>query len=203
MIKVSDSIQYHVWSDALHASELARQTENEWDRGAYVRWTIQTAWSAFENVCTDTLQASGLGMRFKERFDEVVETVSADDSLGRVVVAAFEKGFSQFPVLSANRFVGLITENEISRWLGRRVKANGSAINLDEAAVKTVLREKDPFRNGIPIFKFVALDTPVVEVMGLFSARPMLESVLLTKSGNRKDKIEGIITRWDAARFPN
>ncbi len=72
MIKTIDSIQYHVWSDALHARELARQTESEWDRGAYVRWTIQTAWSAFENVCSDALQISGLGMRFKDRFDDTV-----------------------------------------------------------------------------------------------------------------------------------
>jgi hypothetical protein len=72
MIKVIDSIQYHVWSDALHARQLARQTESPWDRGAYVRWAIQTAWSAFENVCTDALEAKGLGMRFKERFDEAV-----------------------------------------------------------------------------------------------------------------------------------
>ncbi len=72
MIKTIDSIQYHVWSDALHARELARHTESEWDRGAYVRWAIQTAWSAFENVCTDALQASGLGMRFKNRFNEAV-----------------------------------------------------------------------------------------------------------------------------------
>jgi hypothetical protein len=72
MIKVIDSIQYHVWSDALHARELARQTGSEWDRGAYVRWAIQTAWSAFENVCADALGAGGLGMRFREKFDEAV-----------------------------------------------------------------------------------------------------------------------------------
>ncbi len=72
MIKVIDSIQYHVWSDALHARQLAKQTENPWDRGAYVRWAIQTAWSAFENICIDVLAAEGLGMRFKDRFDEAV-----------------------------------------------------------------------------------------------------------------------------------
>ncbi len=72
MIKVIDSIHYHVWSDALHARQLARQTHSPWDRGAYVRWTIQTAWSAFENVCSDALGAKGLGMRFRERFDEAV-----------------------------------------------------------------------------------------------------------------------------------
>ena len=76
MIKTIDSIQYHVWSDALHARELARHTESEWDRGAYVRWAIQTAWSAFVNVCTDSLQATGLGMRFKERFNEAIAAKS-------------------------------------------------------------------------------------------------------------------------------
>jgi hypothetical protein len=72
MIKLIDSTQYHVWSDPLHARELARQTKNDWDRGAYVRWTIQTAWSAFENFCTEALGASGLGIRFKERFDQAL-----------------------------------------------------------------------------------------------------------------------------------
>jgi hypothetical protein len=70
MVKVIDSIQYHVWSDALHARELAKSTESPWDRGAYVRWAIQTAWTAFENVCMDALETSNLGMRFKENFDK-------------------------------------------------------------------------------------------------------------------------------------
>jgi hypothetical protein len=73
MVKFVDSIQYHVWSDALHARELARQTENKWDRGAYVRWAIQTAWTAFENVCMDALETSTLGMRFRDNFDEAVK----------------------------------------------------------------------------------------------------------------------------------
>lgn len=72
MIKVIDSIQYHVWSDALHARQLARQTESPWDRGAYVRWAIQTSWTAYENVCTDALEVKGLGMRFRSVFDEAV-----------------------------------------------------------------------------------------------------------------------------------
>ena len=69
MLKVIDSIQYHVWSDALHARQLARQTSSPWNRGAYVRWTIQTAWSAFENLCSDALEVEGLGMRFREVFN--------------------------------------------------------------------------------------------------------------------------------------
>jgi predicted transcriptional regulator len=132
-----------------------------------------------------------------------VTTVAADDTLGSVVVAAYENGFSQFPVVSKDSFVGLITENEIARWLGRKAKGNGVAINLNDVAVKTVLREKDPFRKGIPIFKFVSVDSPIEEVMGLFAARPMLEAVFLSENGHRTHQIEGIITQWDAARYPN
>lgn len=72
MIKIVDSIHYHLWSDALHGRELARQAKNDWDRGTYVRWTVQTAWTAFEAVCGDTLGVTGLGMRFRERFDEAI-----------------------------------------------------------------------------------------------------------------------------------
>lgn len=72
MIKLIDSTQYHLWTDALHARVLARQTQNDWDRGAYVRWAILSAWTAFETVCGDVLDADGLGNRFKERFNEAV-----------------------------------------------------------------------------------------------------------------------------------
>jgi hypothetical protein len=72
VIKVVDSTQYHLWTDALHGRALARQARNDWDRGTYVRWTILSAWSAFETVCGDALGASGLGMRFREGFDKAV-----------------------------------------------------------------------------------------------------------------------------------
>lgn len=44
-----------------------------------------------------------------------VVTLSGEDSLSSVLLIAFEKGFSQFPVLTRARFGGLITENEIIR----------------------------------------------------------------------------------------
>lgn len=127
--------------------------------------------------------------------------MSAGDSLSVVVATAFEKGYSQFPVFDSGRFVGLITENEITRWLGRRAHQNGLAIDLTEVKVRTVLREKDPFKKGVAIFDFVRFDASVEDVMGKFMARPMLEAVLLTRTGNSKSKIEGIITQWDAARY--
>ena len=67
---------YHLWTDALHARALARQTRNQWDRGTYVRWTITTAWTCFELACEDALCANGLGNRFKQKVDEAVQALS-------------------------------------------------------------------------------------------------------------------------------
>jgi hypothetical protein len=64
---------YHIWTDALHARRLAREADNKWDRGSYVRWTIASAWTAFETTCEHLTGASGLGIRFKERLNEALD----------------------------------------------------------------------------------------------------------------------------------
>lgn len=65
---------HHLWTDALHARQRARTTTSEWDRGSYVRWCIQSAWTTFESTCELLLATSGLGMRFKDRLDEALTT---------------------------------------------------------------------------------------------------------------------------------
>ncbi len=72
MVKVIDSTQYHLWTDALHGRALARQANNDWDRGTYVRWTVLSAWSAFEMVCGNVLEATGLGNDFRRKFDKAL-----------------------------------------------------------------------------------------------------------------------------------
>jgi predicted transcriptional regulator len=130
-----------------------------------------------------------------------VKTVSPEDTIAVVLTLAFENGFSQFPAVSDGRFCGLITENEIIRWLGRAAKAYSVEVNLGAVSVRAVLREKDPFLKGIAIFHFERLDAPVEEVMGRFSTERALEAILLTSTGNKQAPIEGIITQWDAARY--
>ncbi|MCI0748694.1 MAG: CBS domain-containing protein [Verrucomicrobia subdivision 3 bacterium] len=135
------------------------------------------------------------------RYCRKVLTVSASDSLAHVVALSFENGFSQFPVVDAGRFGGLVTESEITRWLGHRVKGNSAEVDLRDACVRTVLKEKDPTMRGIAIFRFRKSDAPVEEVMGMFSMEATLEVALLTESGSKHTPIKGIVTQWDAARF--
>jgi predicted transcriptional regulator len=135
------------------------------------------------------------------RYRRNVVTVNPEHSLAAVLTIAFENGFSQFPVVTNGQFSGLITENEITRWLGRRVKGNSHEINLSSITVRMLLKEKDPYLRGIPIFHFERLDSPVEEVMGRFATEPVLEVILLTESGSKHTPLEGIITQWDAARY--
>ena len=64
---------YHMWTDAIHARDLARQAPNDWDLGSYVRWTVNTAWTAFEMVCEEALGVTGLGYRFKPNLEAAFE----------------------------------------------------------------------------------------------------------------------------------
>lgn len=74
--KLVTTPHYHLWTDALHARALAHQARNDWDRGTYVRWAVNTAWTAFEAACEDALGASGLGNRFKENVNAAVAKLS-------------------------------------------------------------------------------------------------------------------------------
>jgi CBS domain-containing protein len=125
------------------------------------------------------------------RHKKDVVHVTPSGPLASVLALAYEKQFSPFPVVEAGIFRGLITENEITRWLGRQVAKGRTTIDLAQVEVRAVLREKETDRKGILIFRFVALDVPEAEVMSLFVKRPMLEVVLLTKTGTRDSPIAG------------
>jgi hypothetical protein len=71
-----ESSHYHIWTDALHARELARQAVNRWDRGTYVRWTITTGWTALEMACEQALETNGIGRRFKENLNAAISEKS-------------------------------------------------------------------------------------------------------------------------------
>lgn len=67
--KIVESAHYHLWTDALHARALAKQAQNRWDGGTYVRWSITTAWTVLEMACEEALETSGIGRRFRENVD--------------------------------------------------------------------------------------------------------------------------------------
>ena len=76
MPTIVDSTQCHLWTDALHARQLAREALNKWDRGTYVRMCVTTSWTALEVACQDALACADIGYRFKENLDRAIAAAS-------------------------------------------------------------------------------------------------------------------------------
>lgn len=67
--KIVEDNHYHVWTDALHARALAKQTKSEWDRGTFVRWTFMSAWISLEIACQDAAADKNISYNFKKNLD--------------------------------------------------------------------------------------------------------------------------------------
>lgn len=71
--KLVESQHYHIWTDALHARSLAKQANNRWDRGTYIRWTLITSWIVLEIACQDALRESEISYSFKRNLNKAIK----------------------------------------------------------------------------------------------------------------------------------
>jgi predicted transcriptional regulator len=127
------------------------------------------------------------------RFARKVETVSPDHTLASVLKIIARRDFSQFPVYSGTKFKGLLTENGLTRWLAKHVSTTLSLVELEEVFVGQLLREEEQRRNH----EFIKREHRTEEVRLIFRQNSLLEAALITKTGNRREPLDGIITRWD------
>ncbi|MBX2991104.1 MAG: hypothetical protein KF749_08050 [Bacteroidetes bacterium] len=70
--KIVENPHYHLWTDALHACALSHQANNKWDRGAYVRWTVATAWTVLEIACQNALNEPKISYRFRKNLETAI-----------------------------------------------------------------------------------------------------------------------------------
>jgi hypothetical protein len=68
-----------------------------------------------------------------------------------------------------------------------------SLVELDDVPVKQVLHTEEKRKT----YHFVARDTHVDDVRGLFASHEILEAVFITASGKESEGLLGIPTRWD------
>lgn len=142
-----------------------------------------------ETICQKLVDPMRVLPRFKKR----VETIEPSVSLGAVLRAVAEKDYSQFPVYETDRFLGLLTENGITRWLAHHVAKELSLVDLDEVPVTQVLSEEEKRPNWL----FVSRDRTIDEVKAFFREKELLEAILITHNGKSTEQPMGIITRWD------
>jgi len=135
--------------------------------------------------------------RVLPKFQKSVESIKPDDSLAKVLALINDREYSQFPVYDANQFKGLLTENGITRWFAHHTSKVLSLIEVSDISVKQVLGEEERRSN----YEFVPRSLTTIELTTLFAEREMLEAALITQSGNRKEKLMGIVTRWDVVQL--
>jgi predicted transcriptional regulator len=128
------------------------------------------------------------------RFGKSVEKVEAQQTLASVFHLIKKRDYSQFPVYRSNDFIGMLTENGITRWLANHVSTNFSLIELEDNFVESVLAMEEQRDNYIFIPRNMALDVLIAEFS---ESKTLLEAALITHSGKPTEELLGIVTRWD------
>ncbi|WP_416673605.1 CBS domain-containing protein [Egbenema bharatensis] len=130
-------------------------------------------------------------------FQREVETLTPERPLAWVFQRINACDYSQFPVYEGDRFIGLLTENGITRWLARHTVTNLTLIEFEEILITKLLPEEEIRTNC----SFIARDISVDEVIEQFSDNLFLEAVLITQNGKKSEKLLGIATRWDILKY--
>lgn len=129
-------------------------------------------------------------------FAKKVFTVSASDTLYRVMSLIEETSITQFPVYDdEGKFLNLLTENVLTRWLAKHtvlIQEMGFADLRDTAGDAITLHNDEEHWQFIPRHMTIAAAT------ALFAQKPVLECLLITERGKQTETPIGIMTRSDA-----
>ena len=128
-------------------------------------------------------------------FATKVEIVDSKETMYRVMKLIEDTGFTQFPVYHDGKFINLLTENVLTRWLAKhvvKVQEMGFADLRDTTADALNLHDDDKHWEFIPRHMTIAAAT------ALFAAKPILEALIITERGLINEKPIGIVTRSDA-----
>src|SRR5437867_7938497 len=95
-------------------------------------------------------------------FRQNVYSVSIDDCIGNALSIMYENSFSQLPIFKGDRFVDLLTNNTISRWLGSCV--DEEIFSLRETSIREVLK----YTENPDSYFFLNSDASLTEAMEKF-----------------------------------
>lgn len=129
------------------------------------------------------------------RFRKSVTVVAPNDTLEEVMRVVSRLEFSQFPVFDDGKFVGLLTENGITRWLAQKIAGSISLVEFADAKVSELVVNEERREN----FIFVPRGMAITEVREKFRGNGLLEAALITEKGQSGEKLLGLINRWDLA----
>jgi CBS domain-containing protein len=135
--------------------------------------------------------------RLLPRFRRNVICLEVHDTAAKLLRLVHEHHGSKFPVYEGERFRGLLTEHGITRWLAWHTAADGAKIDLTGVTALDMLNAEETDRN----VEFMAADATSDELIRSFSLNPSLQAVLISETGNKTERLQGLATWGDALRL--
>lgn len=121
--------------------------------------------------------------------------LTPEDSVFTAINLMFQNDFSQVPIYKEGGFIGLLSSNTITRWLGavdREIDPDGSTI-ITDTRISDVLQYTENKDN----YRFINRNYYQHQVLDIFEKEKNIDAVLITHSGKQNEKLLGIITVWD------
>lgn len=124
-----------------------------------------------------------------------VLSVQVHDTMYRVMNLIQERDYTQFPVYDGKKFVNLLTENVLTRWLAKHVV---TIHEMPFADLRHTVEQALTLQGENNHWKFVARKMTIPEATALFAEKPVLEALIITENGKLKEVPLGLVTRTDA-----
>lgn len=123
-----------------------------------------------------------------------VITCNHDELLSAVAKRMYDHSFSKIPVYRGRDFIGLLTAEAITYWLGDRISDQGFLVEEEVHVVLNYLDKPDNYR-------FVSQDCHLLDITRLFDEYhhqgSRLQSILISDDGTESGQLLGIITTFD------
>ncbi len=119
--------------------------------------------------------------------------ISADATVRDAVIKAAKTGYSNLPVYSGERTVGILNNRRLVRAMGEALQRGESVEEVLSLPCRSILREEDLLR----YYKILGRENTVQEAIDAFEENRKLLAVVVTERGRISDKIVNIITPSD------
>ncbi len=132
-------------------------------------------------------------------FRHPVETCSPSDPIGVATKKMLDGSFSQLPIYLGNTLIGLLTSETVARWLAAQL-VYGQGI-LEERPVEEVMRHEEGTHSYVVMGRNATVDDALSEFDDHMHAGKMLDAIILTHNGSKKERPVGIVTATDQPRL--
>ncbi len=132
-------------------------------------------------------------------FKKEVFQLDVNESVGKALRLMYEHSFSQLPLSKKGVFVGLLTNDTVSRWLG--ASSQEDIFSLNDTPLAKVISFAENKNNYCFLKKDEMVFTALAKFQDYENNGKILDSILITANGKSTEKLLGIVTISDIPKI--